>query len=88
MSLKRAALLGLLCASCAANPELRKARDTGARSLECAPEQAEVKLERGDDTSRIYVVECDLTVVRVTCYDALPCEIRPDKPVKGPDQTM
>lgn len=80
MSLTRAALLGLLCAACAASPELRNARSAGAKSLDCSVEATDAKLEKDNGNWRLYLVECDLRVVRVTCINGEPCQIQPDQP--------
>ena len=67
-------LIGLLFTGCAANPELRRARDVGAEQLKCEAGAAEVRLEKDEGTRRVYDVECDMTVVRVDCSTGESCE--------------
>ena len=74
------ALLGLLGVCCAANPELRRASDVGALKLQCDAGTAEARLEKDNGTWRVYVVECDLTVVRVACFDGKPCQLEEPEP--------
>ena len=76
MKVSRAALVvGLLCTCCAVKPEVLRARDTGAKDLGCAGQQAEAKLAKDTGTWRIYDVRCREQAVRVACSEEQSCQL-------------